>query len=115
MPIVQILNGPNKDRHFPINGGEMVGRDPAKGTIIPLFAPPENFSPAAVRFVARMGFDQKAFAAAVVNMAVKGYLSITENSDGDFTLSLDGADRAALSFGERRLADKLFGGATTVA
>lgn len=29
MPFVTILNGPNKDRQFPINGGEFVGRDPA--------------------------------------------------------------------------------------
>ena len=51
-----------------------VGRDPAKGTIIPLFEPPKGFSPAAVRFLMRMGFDAKTFAAAVLDMAVKGYL-----------------------------------------
>ena len=49
-----------------------VGRDPATGTIIPLFTPPAGFSPAGVRFVSRMGYDDKAFAAAVVDMAVKG-------------------------------------------
>ena len=30
-----------------------VGKDPAKGTIIPLFSPPKGFSPAAVRYVMR--------------------------------------------------------------
>ena len=52
-----------------------VGRDPAKGTIIPLFEPPKGFSPAAIRFLMRMGFDAKTFAAAVLDMAVKGYLT----------------------------------------
>jgi hypothetical protein len=52
------------------------GRDPAPGTIIPLFAPPKDFSPAGVRFLMEEGFDNKAMAAAVVDMAVKGYLTI---------------------------------------
>ncbi|MCX6349132.1 MAG: DUF2207 domain-containing protein, partial [Candidatus Aureabacteria bacterium] len=53
----------------------MAGRDPAQGTIIPLFSPPENLSPAAVRFIGRMGFDNKALASAVIDMAVKGILT----------------------------------------
>ncbi len=52
------------------------GRDPARGVIIPLFAPPKDFSAASVRFVDRMGYDRKTFAAALVAMAVKGYLKI---------------------------------------
>ena len=62
-----------------------VGRDPAKGTIIPLYAPPSGFSPAGVRFLSRMGYDDKAFAAAVVDMAVKGGVLIQEDG-GDYTL-----------------------------
>ena len=62
-----------------------VGRDPATGTIIPLYAPPAGFSPAGVRFVSRMGYDDKAFAAAVVDMAVKGAVLIQEDG-GDYTL-----------------------------
>ena len=62
-----------------------VGRDPANGTIIPLYAPPAGFSPAGVRFVSRMGYDDKAFAAAVVDMAVKGGVLIQEDG-GDYTL-----------------------------
>src|SRR5262249_18626112 len=38
-----------------------VGRDPATGTIIPLFQPPDGFSPAAVRNLSRMGYDEKIF------------------------------------------------------
>ncbi len=86
-----------------------IGRDPEKGPIIPLFSPPEGFTPAAVRFVTRMGFDHKSFASAVVNMAVKGFLNIQEE-DGGYTLSKTGADESLLSKGERRIARKLFGG-----
>ena len=63
----------------------LVGRDPAKGVIIPLFEPPEGLSPAAVRYVNRMGYDTKCFAAAVVDMAVKGHITIA-NDDDDYTL-----------------------------
>lgn len=84
-----------------------VGKDPAKGTIIPLFTPPPGFSPPSVRYLNRLGFDNKAMAAAVLDMAVKGYLTIEEN-DGEFTLRKRGAGDAALSPGEARVASQLF-------
>ena len=87
-----------------------IGRDPAKGPIIPLFSPPKGFTPAAVRFVTRMGFDHKSFASAVVNMAVKGFLNIQENED-EYTLSKTGTNGPLLSMGERRIAKNLFQGA----
>jgi hypothetical protein len=86
-----------------------VGRDPERGPIIPLFESPKGFSPAASRFLMRMGFDNKAFAAAVVDMAVKGYLDIEEN-DGDYTLRRRSRDAPALFSGERRLGGSLFRG-----
>ena len=61
------------------------GRDPARGVIIPLYTPPKDFSAASVRFVDRMGYDRKTFAAALVAMAVKGYLRIIEDR-GAYTL-----------------------------
>lgn len=63
-----------------------VGRDPPKGTIIPLFSPPRGLGPAAVRFVSRYGADNRAFAAALVGLAVKGRLRIRDD-DGDFTIT----------------------------
>ena len=84
-----------------------VGRDPETGTIVPLFEPPEGFSPAATRFVMGMGFDKKVFTAAIVNMAVKGYLTI-EDDDGDFILKRRHEDMSALSRGEKKLARMLF-------
>jgi uncharacterized membrane protein YgcG len=92
-----------------------VGRDPAAGPVVPLFSPPDNLSPAACRFVARMGFDQKALAAAVVDMAVKGFLAIEEQGGG-YALKRTGQARAALSRDEDALAAALLpGGAKELA
>jgi uncharacterized membrane protein YgcG len=56
-----------------------VGRDPAKGTIIPLFHAPRDFSPALVHYVHRMGWDKSgwtAFTASIFDLGVKGLVSI---------------------------------------
>src|ERR1041385_1893086 len=64
----------------------MVGRDPARGTIVPLYEPPDNMSPAAMRFLERMGFDEKAFTAAVMGLAAKGYLTIEQDASKTYKL-----------------------------
>jgi len=89
-----------------------VGRDPAKGVIIPRFAPPHGFSPAMVRMLWRMKFDNGAFTAAVVNMAVKGALKIGDNAKMRLTL----ADQApvSLSMGERAAWDELRKAGTSI-
>ncbi len=84
-----------------------VGRDPEPGTIIPLFEPPHGFSPAAVRFIRKMDFDQKAFASAVVNMAVKGHLLIRETDD-TYVLVKKRVGKETLTPGEKNIADALF-------
>ncbi|WMT87879.1 DUF2207 domain-containing protein [Pelagibacterium sp. 26DY04] len=56
-----------------------VGRDPAKGVIIPRFYPPKDFSPALVHYVHRMGWGKSgwtAFSAALVSLAVKELVEI---------------------------------------
>ncbi len=90
-----------------------VGRDPAAGAIIPIYQPPQGYSPASMRYVRRMGYDHTSFAAAIVNLAVKGYLEIEDN-DGDYTLRRrDGGD-AELAAGESALLKKLFAAAGSV-
>ena len=84
-----------------------VGKDPEKGVIYPQFAPPPGFSPAATRYVMQMGYSDRAFSAAIVNMAVKGFLKITENN-GSYTLAKTDSDYSQLSAGEKRIAHKLF-------
>jgi uncharacterized membrane protein YgcG len=90
-----------------------VGLDPRRSTIVPLFTPPQGLSPASSRFIMKMGFDNKAFAAAVVDMAVKGYLAIEEDKDRVFTLlRQSGPAPKALSKGERRMGAELFQSST---
>jgi len=88
-----------------------VGRDPTTGVIIPIYQPPEGFSPASLRFVSRMGYDNKAFTAAIVNLAINGLIRI-EEYDGVYTLKRTDkrADRrtAKLAPGEGALLKKLF-------
>jgi uncharacterized membrane protein YgcG len=57
-----------------------VGRDPDQGTIIPLYEPPAHLSPAQVRYLMNMASDHKTFSTAVVDMAVKGALTIEQQS-----------------------------------
>lgn len=87
-----------------------VGRDPETGTIAPLFYPPNDLSPAAMRYIYRMGFDHKAYAAALLNMAVKGYLTI-EDHDNSYKLSrVADANESLLSRGEVKIAKTLLAG-----
>jgi len=55
----------------------LFGRDPPRGTIIPLFAPPEGMSAAAVRYVENMNFDNRVFTAAIVGLGVNGHLKLS--------------------------------------
>ena len=59
-----------------------VGKDPQEGLIIPLYSPPLKMSPAAVRFVAEMGYDNKVFSSTIISLAVKGHLMIEEDNKG---------------------------------
>ena len=56
-----------------------VGRDPPTGTIIPLFGPPPGMSAAAVRYVDQMGFDNRAFTAALIELGVQGHIKLVES------------------------------------
>jgi uncharacterized membrane protein YgcG len=85
-----------------------VGRDPAPGTLVTLYEPPGDFSPAATRYLLHMGYDNKVFASAILDMAVKGFLQIKEQA-GSYTLYRTKADSRILSPEEKVIADKLFG------
>jgi uncharacterized membrane protein YgcG len=91
----------------------LVGRDPAPGPIVAQYEPPPGFSPAAIRYLVRMSYDNKAFASAVLDMAVKGYLQIKED-EGIYTLTRTGKGREALSPEEQSAADSLFGNQSSI-
>lgn len=82
------------------------GRDPRVGVIFPHYEPPEAISPASARYILRMGYDNQAFTAAVVSLAVKGHVRISQTGK-DFTLQkLDSSQD--LAAGEKALLDRLF-------
>jgi uncharacterized membrane protein YgcG len=58
---------------------DAVGRDPPKGTIIPLFHAPKGFSPALVHYIHEMGWKKSgwtAFTASIFDLGVKGLVII---------------------------------------
>ena len=54
-----------------------VGRDPRKGIVIARYEPPEGHGPANLRYLQRMGYDTRCFSAAVLNLAVAGFMRIS--------------------------------------
>lgn len=63
-----------------------VGRDPKKGTIIPLFHPPKDVSPGLAHYIANWGWKNAgwtAFTAAIFNLGVKGLVRIDNSGDLD--------------------------------
>ncbi|MDV3251674.1 DUF2207 domain-containing protein [Devosia sp. BK] len=83
-----------------------VGRDPPKGTIIPLFHPPKNFSPALTHYVHKWGFANSgwtAMTAAIFDLGVKGLVTIKNTDDGLTVLATGKAPDAPLPVGEEVL------------
>ncbi len=77
-----------------------IGRDPAKGVVIPRFEPPDGISPSACRYLLDMGFKKQAFIAAIICLAVKGRIFI-EEEDKEFTLRRPGGARPTGSPGRQ--------------
>jgi len=88
------------------------GVDPPRGVIFPHYQPPAGYSPASARFIMRMGYDNRAFTAAVINLAVKGHLEIEER-DGKYTL-LSRQPGEPLAAGENALLQTLFSASPSV-
>lgn len=87
-----------------------VGRDPRPGSLMPLYEPPDGMSPAAVRFLERMGFDNKGFTCAIIGLAAKGYLGIEQDESKTYTLVRKGKapSESGLTADEKALAKILF-------
>ncbi|MEM7081422.1 MAG: DUF2207 domain-containing protein [Pseudomonadota bacterium] len=85
-----------------------VGRDPPPGVVMPLYEPPPDISPASLRYIAKMRYDSGVLSAAILNLAVNGFITI-KNDDGDYTLDrTDKTSDETLAPGERVLLAKLF-------
>ncbi|HEY5562739.1 MAG TPA: DUF2207 domain-containing protein, partial [Clostridiaceae bacterium] len=86
------------------------GRDPKKSTIIPLYYPPRGLSPEDIRFIFNMGYDNKVLTAAIINMAVIGYIRIDETKvlgRPVYTLTKNGNNTKALTDIEQSIAEGL--------
>ncbi|HEX6319583.1 MAG TPA: DUF2207 domain-containing protein [Burkholderiales bacterium] len=66
-----------------------VGRDPKAGPRFPRYEPPAGLGPGAVRWLDRMGYDHRGFAAALLGLAASGYLKIREQG-GRYELARTG-------------------------
>ncbi|MEJ2256797.1 MAG: DUF2207 domain-containing protein, partial [Woeseiaceae bacterium] len=85
------------------------GKDPEEGVAVTRYEPPAGFSPASLRYIRQMYYDDKVMTAAIVNLAVKGYLEIS-NDDGTHSLRQLPPMQAsgALAPGEKELYEALF-------
>jgi hypothetical protein len=88
------------------------GRGPLPGTVVPLFSPPEGMSAAAVRYVRRMRFDNRCYAAAIVDSGVHGKIRLVETEGGFFggkeTRIEKTAEGDGMAVPERRMLNSLF-------
>jgi uncharacterized membrane protein YgcG len=82
------------------------GRDPEPGVIFPHYEPPKGYSPASARFIEKMAYDPKVLSAAVINLGVKGYLTIDKT--GKHYVLTKGESQEPLAPGEAALYKKLF-------
>jgi uncharacterized membrane protein YgcG len=91
------------------------GKDPEEGLVVTRYEPPEGFSPASLRYIEKMSYDNETMTAAVINLAVKGYLRIDRDNDEHSLRRLDAKpDQPALAAGEKQLLDALFRDGNTV-
>ncbi|MFT4817599.1 MAG: putative membrane protein [Cyclobacteriaceae bacterium] len=83
-----------------------VGRDPDAAIVFPQYEPPRGYSPASTRYIMNMTYDETAFSAAIINLAVKGYLTIEKTSE-EYSLMKTESD-VSLAPGEQVLFASLF-------
>lgn len=83
------------------------GRGPEAGIIIPRYQPPQGYSPASMRFIERMGYDNKCFTTAIINLAVKGAVEI-DDDDGSFKVIKQRVLKPSLAPGEAQVINGLF-------
>jgi len=85
------------------------GKDPEPGVVFTRYEPPEGFSPASIRYIDKMAYDNEAMTAAIVSLAVKGYLRIDNDGDTHTLRRQKPATPAPeMATGERELYDALF-------
>ena len=85
-----------------------VGRDPKPGVIMPQYAAPGGLSPGSLRYIERMKYDDRCFAADVVDLAVRGALTI-RCEDSIYRLQRIDGNKDAFPAAETALFDSALG------
>ncbi|MGE0232449.1 MAG: DUF2207 domain-containing protein [Flavobacteriaceae bacterium] len=97
-----------------------IGRDPPGETVIPLYHPPEGFSPAALSYLHFQEFKQirrgssRPLIGALLSLGVKKHIRIEEDAKGVITFHRLRGSTEPLSNGEAILIERLFGGGDKV-
>ena len=76
---------------------QRAGRNPRAGTVVPIFSPPDDLTPAGMRYVTKMGADNRTFAAALVDMGVRGHIRLVEEEGGIFSRDKTRLERMSCS------------------
>lgn len=104
-----------------IRAWAVAGRGPQAGPVVPVFSPPDDLSPAALRYVAEMKFDNRAFTAAIVDLGVRGQVHISREDGGWFAKDSTTLRRTDLGRAggnapapEQAMRDKLFAAGETI-
>lgn len=85
-----------------------VGKDP-ETRVLRRFTPPDGLSPAQVRYVRLMGWDEPAFSVIIISLVQKGYMEVKKASKSEFTLMrLTPSAGVSLSPEEQVCLDELF-------
>jgi len=85
------------------------GKDPEEGVLVTRYEPPQAFSPASLRYIRQMYYDDKTMTAAILSLAVKGYLRINDLGSKHTLFKLEpGEGVPPLATGEAELYEALF-------
>jgi hypothetical protein len=86
-----------------------VGRDPKGGVIIPEYDPPADVSPAAARYIRRMGYDDRCFAADIVDLGVCGAMKIVNTGKSSYSVQRASKSGSKVPASAQVLYDRLLG------
>ncbi len=96
-----------------------IGRDPRAGPLVPHYEPNARYSPAAMRYIRRMGYDDKTMAAAIINLAANGHIEISEErayswGKPEYTLTRLNPRTREMAAGEKALYQGLLGSTKSI-
>lgn len=86
-----------------------VGRDPKGGVVIPEYNPPADVSPAGARYIRRMAYDDRCFAADMVELGVCGAAKISKVGKSTYSVQRANVPGGSVADSARVLYEGLLG------